>query len=854
MIHSDSFQAQSLSSISLNKGWHFKPLDAVLPKKEELGAGIGTEGYNLDLPNTVLNALNELGVIPDPFFRDNEARLQWLERKEWLFSKTFDLEKDVLGREKIELILRGCDTYAQVRLNDVVIGNLDNAFRTWRFDVKNALKERGNVLIIKFLSTIEVDKKKSDNAKVDFPDVYNTQRMFSRKPQFHYGWDWGPRFVTVGLQDITLETWQTTRIDNFFLEQINKKDNPSDSTQQDFILHSTIFATQTTPATLTLRLNGKAFEQKITLQAGANSVDFDAHILNPKLWWTHNLGTPYLYEAQLTLESVAADTAFFDEKKQRIGIRTIELVQERDTEGASFFFRLNGVPVFAKGVNYIPQHFFQEKIKKENHRQTLESARAANMNMVRVWGGGVYESDHFYDLCDEMGLLVWQDFMYACAMYPDDSIFLQNAENEAVEQVIRLRPHPCIALWCGNNEINEAWHNWGWQPRFNPDQKEVIWGAYQQLFMDILPSTVKKYAPQTAYHESSPRYGRYDKRSYTEGDNHDWFVWHDERPFEHFEEKVPRFMSEYGFQSFPEWSTIQSFTEKEDRVLESKVMLLHQKHPKGNALMRKYMAWTHRVPTSFEDFTYVSQLVQADGISRAIEAHRRAMPRCMGSLYWQLNDVWQVASWSSLDYFGRWKALHYAVRTAFSNVLVSPKFDKERLKIWLVSDSLALIEGVLHLDVLSLNGQNIYSESKKCTIKPNASDFYWDLNWRDILNKNDPRSVFFKVSFQKTDGTLLSRVAYAVPPKDLFLQRTPIFKDIKPVEGGFELTFRSASLQKNVFLSLQNGDIEANNPVFFSDNYFDLLPNSPKTVFIKTNKSAESILSALVVKSLVEVN
>ena len=799
--------------------------------------------------------LFEQKAIPDPFYKDNEAKLQWLEKTDWVWENRFDVSDDVLKLEKNELILRGVDTYADIYLNDSLILKTDNAFREWRVEVKKSLKSKGNVLKIVFLNTLSIDKKKNDSAPVDYPDVYNTHRMFTRKPQFHYGWDWGPRFVTCGLKEVELLGWEGFKIEETWVKQTHL-----DKDSAVLTVNMTINSTLETTATVDVIINGKSFNQSVLLKQGLNNIESEVNITNPIFWWTHDRGTPFLYDLDVEVKhnkdgfsignnaqnAPNTEGPLYDKKTKRIGLRTIELVTEKDVHGESFYFRLNGAPLFAKGANYIPQHFFQERVTREDNIKTVENALAANMNMLRVWGGGIYETDDFYQACDEKGMLVWQDFMYACAMYPGDAAFLENAKLEAVEQVKRLNTHPCIALWCGNNEINEAWHNWGWQPRFNPDQKEIIWKAYTDLFNNILPEAVKSYANQTNYWESSPRFGRYNNKSYTEGDNHDWFVWHDEKPFEHFEERVPRFMSEYGFQSFPDWETIESFSDSTDWTLESKVMLQHQKHPKGNVLIKKYTERSFKTPKTFKDFVYVSQLVQAQGIRMAVEAQRRAKPYCMGTLYWQLNDVWQSASWSSIDYFGCWKALHYAVRDAYAPVLVSMKTEKDRVKIHVVNDSLREIKGQLQVESYDFTGRMIFSDTKNITVRPDTSEEFYNVGFEQLLNKIEKKNnVYVKLSFLENGQKVSESIRYLVQPKDLNLKKGEIFKTVEKADNGFIFKLKSSTLLKSVYLT-------SNTEGAFQDNYFDFLPNVEYSILYKTKAELDAVLLGFEVRSLVD--
>jgi beta-mannosidase len=830
--------AQTTRSVSLNSDWHFQPNTPTAPTRDkDLGHNINPNGYKTQLPNTALNALFENGAIEDPFYRTNEERLQWLEKKDWVFDKTFDVDEKILKAEKIDLVLRGVDTYADIYLNEVLIQKTDNAFRTWRIEVKNLLKPTGNVLKFLFTSPLSKEKILANDALVDYPDVYNTTRVYTRKPQYHYGWDWGPRFVSCGLQNAELEAWDMLRIGDSYIKQLKLTRERADLDAQ-----MTVFSTDDTSATINITANGKMVTRSFSLKKGVNNVNFDFDISSPSFWWSHDLGTPFLYEIKISVENKGI---LHDEKKVKIGLRTLELVTEKDAKGESFYFRLNGYPIFAKGANYIPENIFLERVKPENHVKTIQSAVDAHMNMLRVWGGGVYETDDFYNLCDEKGIMVWQDFMYACAMYPGDEKFLQNAETEAVEQVKRLRNHPSIALWCGNNEINEAWHNWGWQPRFNPDQKEIIWTAYETLFNKILPTAVKENSSHISYWESSPRFGRYNDKSYTEGDSHDWFVWHDERPFEHFEKKVPRFMSEYGFQSFPEWRTIESFTKPEDRELTSEVMLLHQKHPKGNQLIKKYMAQYFKVPKSFKDFVYVSQLVQAEGIGKAIEAQRRAKPFCMGTLYWQLNDVWPVASWSSIDNFGRWKALHHKVKEVYQPILLSPMVEKDEFRVHIVNDGQEA-RGNLMIQVYDFTGKNLLVEGKDVVIKTNSSELHYTTQLKNLFaDMGNAQNVYVVLTFKQEGKELIERTTYLAPPKDLNLVKMTIFKEVTNVEGGFQLTIKAPYLMKNVYLYTNTEGV-------FDKNYFDLLPNREEVIVFRTKAKFDDFMNSLEITSLVD--
>lgn len=830
---------QQTHTLSLNDDWRFQPVMAIVPNdKNALGQHINPDGYSTKLPNSAMNALLENGAIEDPFYRTNEERLQWLEKKDWIFEKIFDLAPDAYKNEKIDIILKGVDTYADVYLNDVLVLRCNNMFRTWRIPAKTLLRPNYNVLRLVFTSPMTKEEDIALNSFVEFPVYPETYRMHTRKAQFHYGWDWGPRFVTCGLASAELVSWNETKIEDIFVKTNSQNPKLANLTAQ-----VKLNAIGSKKAILKLHSEGKIVEKTVLLERDNNDINLDFEIKNPKLWWTHNLGTPHLYD--LKIEVYTEGGVLADTKTLKYGIRTIELVQQRDAMGESFGFKLNGVPVFAKGANFIPQTFFIERTKKEDYQRSLTDAKLANMNMLRVWGGGVYCDNAFYELADSMGMMIWQDFMYACAMYPADDAFLINARIEAEEQVTRLRNHPSIVLWCGNNEVNEAWHNWGWRERFDNQQKDYIWESYKKVFMDMLPDVVKTLGAGVPYYESSPRFSWLDKRSATEGDAHDWGVWHGEKDFDRYEERVPRFMSEYGFQSFPDWKTIESFTTEADRTLESTVMLLHQKHPRGNQLIKKYMEHYYKTPKDFENLVYLSQLLQAEGIRRGIEAHRRAMPYCMGTLYWQLNDVWQVASWSSIDYFGRWKALHYYARESFENVLVSPTRDKDNFKVYVVNDGKDSITAEVFVEIKNFQGENVKMDGRSIRVAGGSSTLAFQETLKNMLGEKSTRQHVAYITLKVNGKETAHRTYFFAPPKDLQFLTGKLQHRIEAVEGGFMITLDADVVYKNVFLS---SDTEG----WFENNFVDVIPNIKTKIFYKTKVSKEDFEKSLKIKSLID--
>ena len=788
----------------------------------------------VDIPSSVHTALLQNKMIEDPYYRDNEEKLQWIEKEDWEYQVTFDVDDFILEKDHVEMVFKGIDTYAHIYLNDTLVVEADNMFREWRADVRRLLKTEGNRLHFYFESPL---KKTEAEWKALGYELPGGQRVMARKAQFHYGWDWGPRFVGCGiLQQPEIEAWNDFRFQHVYFSTIEL------TPQRARVMARFRYQSDAAFKGDLIVRNGKSkMLENHSFEAGIHEDSTWFDIENPQLWWCVGMGEPYLYDFSL---EVKQNSAFLDRHTERVGLRTIELVTEKDTSGETFYFRLNGKPVFARGANYIPQDLFQDRVTPAHYRRLIDDVVASNMNMLRVWGGGIYEEDVFYQLCDAKGIMVWQDFMYACAMYPGGPA-LKNQAAEALYQIERLHGHACIALWCGNNENDEAWHNWGWQMQFNETQRNRLWLDYKTLYRDILGSYVAQSGAGVPYWESSPRYGRANPKSLTEGDSHYWGVWHDEEPFSVLNKKVPRFMSEFGFQSFPEWRTIESFTVPEDRELESKVMLLHQKHPRGNALIAEYTKRDFDKPKKFEDFVYVSQLVQAEGMRTGLEAHRRNKPYCMGTLYWQLNDVWPVASWSGRDNFGRWKALQYYVRDVFNPVAALPIVEDNILKIYGVNDGPAETKVNVLVRAWNFEGGKLSEVNRMdVAIPTDSSRMIWQGDMRTVLNKNKPESSVVEIQLLNAAGKMIHRrLFYAVPPKNLRLATPVIPVAVEAVNDGYRITLSSNTLAKNVFIQTQaNG--------FFSDNYFDLLPGEKKQVMFYSEQILDSPQEAFSIKTL----
>ncbi|MFL5728496.1 MAG: glycosyl hydrolase 2 galactose-binding domain-containing protein [Cytophagaceae bacterium] len=811
----------------LSQGWEFSKAGS----KEWLPAQV---------PGNVHMDLLRNKKIEDPFYGTNEKSLQWIEKENWEYRTTFTISPEELKNENVFLVFKGLDTYAEVLLNDKPVLNAFNMFREWRADVKKELKEGANSLKIIFTSPINKVMPEYEALGFQYP-ANNDQSdkkvsIFTRKAGYHYGWDWGPRFVTSGIwRPVFLETWNKARINNVQLVT-------QSISQEKAEVKALVEIESTSDQKIKLNISGMDASVKeeileADVKAGINKVELTLTISKPEKWWPAGLGSQKLYPIKTELFSGKQK---IDSDAQKIGLRTVQLVRQKDAQGESFYFNVNDVPVFMKGANYIPSDNFQNRIDEKKYRMLVQSAVDANMNMLRVWGGGIYEDDKFYELCDEKGIMLWQDFMFGCSMYPADSARLDNIKQEAIGNVKRLRNHPSLAMWCGNNEMETAWLHWGWQKNFGwtQEQQDNMWADYQKIFHTLLPQICNEYDPARFYHRSSPSANNdsIEPDVIGFGDKHYWGVWHAEEPYTAYKKNISRFMSEYGFQSFPELKTVMSYAPEKDWNIESEVMLHHQRHPRGNPLIREYMFRDYRKPKDFPSFLYTGQVLQAEIIKYAAESHRRAKPYCMGSLYWQLDDCWPVASWSGMDYYGRWKALHYFARKFYSPVLVSLDEDSGKVNSWIVSDRLDELKGKLFLKLMDFSGKILWSDSMDLSVPANSSKTYFSLERNQLLKNRKAPDVVLIAELKSGTTLISSNTLYFTQPKNLNLPKAALKTKIDQgmAGGDFYITIKADKLAKNVYLSdlLTEG--------FFSDNYFDLLPGEEKVVVFTPARPAVS--------------
>ena len=817
----------SLIDRELSQAWTFRQADsdAWLPAT---------------VPGTVHTDLLANHKIEDPFYRTNEHDQQWIDKKDWEYRTRFDIDPQTFARQHIELFFEGLDTYADVYVNEVLVLQADNMFRTWTANIKDHVIPGDNALRILFRSPI-TEGLKLLTALGYNPPATNDQSEnggmgdkrvspFTRKAGYHYGWDWGPRFVTSGVwRPIHLRAWDTARIDNVQIVQTSVTPDSAALTA-----HVDIVATAAGKVTLSLTSpTDSAIKAMVDVdvQPGITTAHLTFTIAKPKLWWSNGLGDAFLYSL---VTHLSAGPLLLDTCETRTGIRTLKIVQTPDAQGSSFYVELNGVPVFMKGANYIPNDSFLTRVTHEVYDKVIGSAVATHMNMIRVWGGGTYESDYFYDQCDKNGILVWQDFMFACSMYPGDEAFLDNVRQEAIQNVKRLRNHPCMAIWVGNNEMDSAWQNdvpnggWGWKQLYNDAQKDQMWQAYDAIFHHILKDVVAEYDPGAFYWPSSPLagWGKHADLNQTlqSGDIHYWDVWWGQKPFTEYRTHIGRFMSEYGFQSFPEYNTVKTYAIPADFDIFSDVMKSHQRSSIGNGTIKNYMERDYKVPADFRQFLYVGQVLQAEGIKTAMEAHRSRMPYCMGSLFWQINDCWPVASWSSIDYYGRWKAQQYFAVKAFANVLVSPQLDGTTVHIYAVSDDLGDKNVTLSLRLMDFAGKVLSHEETPLTLKANTGALVMTREVADILDGASANSVLLSVRLLVGNRVLADNTLYFAPIKDVALPKPEIVRTIKASGRDILLALSSKTLVKNLYLSLDDGDGK------FSDNYFDILPGDTAIV------------------------
>ena len=828
--------------LALDHGWQFRQVTPDARAENGWLAATVPGDVHLDL------LANK--KISDPFYRDNESKLQWIENESWEYRTNVDVTPALLSRANIDLVFDGLDAAAQVYLNGVQILSADNMFRIWRVPVKAHLHAGSNQLRVLFPSPIKAAQQVAAGDPWQ-PKTKTAPKTYLRKAAYEYGWDWGPTFVTSGIwRAVRLEAWDTLRIADFAIRQ---RDISKEVAHLDAEVE--VDATTVGPARITVNYHQDGTPVGVqtpfvttvaNLHAGINVIDLRIEFRNPKLWFPAGYGDQPLYEftAQLGVPGQLSER-----RTVKSGLRSIVLDRHPDKWGRSFQLVVNGIPVFAKGADVIPFDSFPNRVTTANYRRILESARDANMNIIRHWGGGYYETDEFYQICDELGIMVWQDFMFGNDWQPVTYAFKLNIEAEAEDQVRRLRNHPSIVVWCGNNETEVAL-NWGYRAKLPSDVKFQMWQDYLTEFSGILNRVVERLDSQVAYWPSSPS-ADYEAVSdnYHTGDDHIWDVWHGRVPFSTYETHHSRFVTEYGFQSFPEMRTIEAFTQPEDRSsIFTPVMLAHQKNNEGNSIIHDYLLKDYPEPKDFASFLYVSQVLQAEGIKIGAEHFRRSRPETMGSIFWQLNDCWPVASWSSIDYYGRWKALQYYSRRFYAPMLVSPHIEGGSVKVYIVSDKTDANAANLRVRLMDFDGKVLLEETHSVDVSPLSSKVYldWPLKKLNDAGAADTSRVFV-VADLSTDGAPLSRnLVYLAPIKEIHLKPSALKIETTGAGGSYKIRVTSPVLARDVYLSFGELDVK------LSDNYFDLLPGESVEITATSAASFSALKAQLKAISLAD--
>ena len=826
---------------SLNGQWQFRRDDS------------SEEWHDGNVPGGVYSDLFAADEIPDPYYADNELNLQWVGKTDWVYRRTLDVDSEFLGEECVLLHCAGLDTVATVKVNGDVVGTSDNMHRAYEFDVADALEPGENEISVHFCSPVEYGVERRDAHPYDVPTlrypIDQPARNFVRKAQCHYGWDWGPCLPTVGIwRDIELVAYSAPTIDYVTTEQVHEGDTVSLTARVGLDTPSAA------DATVSVAVAGAETTESVTLNLGESAVPVTVAVEDPELWWPNGHGDQPLYDLDVTVETEDET----HEYTERVGFRDITLVREDDEAGESFYFEVNGEPIFAKGANWIPMDALHGRVTEGRYDSLLSDAVAANMNMIRVWGGGYYERDAFYERCDELGLLVWQDFMFACSLYPADDDFLDTVEAEARYQTRRLSHHASLALWCGNNENEESLHNWF----ADEDHIDQLADDYEALYLDTIGEVVAEEDPGKTYWPASPSSGEGFEDPYEmgRGDVHYWDVWHEGASFDEYETIEPRFVSEFGYQSFPPTDVLESAVPEGQRNPTAPVMEHHQRHDRGNQLILNQMAESFRIPFDFEDFVYLSQVQQGLAMQTAIEHFRRLQPHCMGSLYWQLNDLWPCASWSSIGYGGDWKALQYMARRFHAPALVTTveadgpaagedaegrttgaaeDEETDEVEVWLTNDLAEPLEGVLLVEVVSVDGTERVAETYDVAVEGKGSTVVATVD-PTVLDASADRTLV-RATYE---GDVESYPSFWFEPayKGLDLPET----DVGTTVDGDKVTVAADDAALFVELDVEDGQ------GIFSDNYLHLAPGEEYTVSFDGDLTGDALADALTVTHLRE--
>ena len=842
-----------MERVNLQEGWRFAKANS-------------NEWTPVSVPGTVLSGLLEAGKMQDPYYRENEYEARELLAKDYVFETDFCISEEQLNKKHCVLVCEGLDTLADVYVNEKLVGKADNMHRTWRFDCKDALQKE-NHLRIYFHSALTYirEHEATPGKEITYePTGGILGNQYIRKAHSMFGWDWGAQLPDIGIwRDLYLECYNAGRIEDVvirqkhtwkerpqmgelsqeeYIEAVEQSDTVSLSVEvkpeQDTNLENTkVIVTLTDP-------KGVQLEQ-IVLPTIKEAVCAEILVAQPKLWWCNGLGDQPLYKVQVSL--VDNNQFVLDSKEYSIGLRELTVSTKKDEWGNEFAFVINGIHIFSMGADYIPEDCIYPWITKERIEALIRSSVKANYNMLRVWGGGYYPSDTFYDLCDQYGLIVWQDLMYACNVYDFTEEFENNIRQETVDNVRRLRHHASLGLWCGNNELESAWDHWGISETHSP----LLKGDYIKQFEYVLPKVTKAEDQATFYWPSSPSSGGCldNPDDHDRGDCHYWDVWHGMKPFSDYRSHYFRFCSEFGFQSFPERKTIDTFALPQDCNIFSPVMESHQKNGTANGKILYYISENFRYPKDFDSLVYVSQVLQGIAIKAGVDHWRANRGRCMGALYWQLNDNWPVASWASIDYFGRWKALHYMAARFFAPKAGYIYTEGTKAVISAANETLENQSLTVTVRIRDVELNVLFEETVETTVKAQSSIHVLERDFADVIGSKK-RRVFAEAVYTWQDGTTSTEAESFVPYKHMDLLQPQIETSVTEKDGTIEIQISADCFAPFVWLEIEDD-------VIFSDNCFDLTSEETKTICIRKEDvlsgkvlSADNVRKTLKIRSL----
>ncbi len=773
------------------------------------------------VPGCVHTDLLAAGRIPDPLVGTSELDVLWVDEVDWEYERSFEISAELLTCRGQWLICDGLDTVAEISINDQPVAETCNMFRRFRFDVAPYLREGTNHIRITFRSPIHYARRQSEKLSYELPGTEydwgtgrtrKVYRPYIRKSQCQFGWDWGPCLPTSGI-------WRGIRLiatDAPIIEYLTTRQE-HEAGCVTLTVSAHLAAAAEAEGQLAVRIGDALTVVPSRVAAGESVLSAEVVIEAPTLWWPRGHGGQHLYPVEVCwLDDSGVERA---RATTRVGLRTVELVREPDDVGESFFLRINGSDIFCRGANWIPADAFPTRVSPDRYERLVLAAADANMNMLRVWGGGVYEDQAFYDLCDELGLLVWQDFMFACAAYPGDREFLDEVGAEARHQVRRLHNHPSIVLWCGDNEdelaVDSWWHQKESDPPLRPD--------YDRLIVGTLAPIVAAEDPQRPWWPSSPSNGgQGDPNDLTRGDTHFWEVWHGGKPFERYLEVTPRFCSEFGFQSFPSLTTLHTAVDPGVTDITDPVMLHHQRHGRGNTIIADAMARLFHEPSTLDDLCYLSQVTHGLALQYGVEHWRRRKPHCMGTLYWQLQDCWVVASWASVDYELRYKAAHFMAKRFYAPLLGSVVRRGDDLDIWATSDVPADLEGTCTIEAWTTTGELTRRIQEPFSLPANASKSVATVS-SDVLFGPDVPVDQRLIRLTLSAGDHQHETCHALAPyKTLDLRTSVIQAVVNQTNDGLQVLV-SADVPA-LFVELASGPVDG----VFTDNYFALFPGEPK--------------------------